>query len=83
MVVVGRWWNGLWGRLARRDIWLASDGRSWLVRFREGGDDGREGEFAFADEAEARRLVQRLMETAPGDWKDLTAVLRAERSRSR
>jgi hypothetical protein len=78
---VGRWWNGSWGRLGRRDIWLSTDGRRWEVRFRDGGADGREGEFAFADEVQARGFVQRQIETAPGQWKDLTAALRAERDR--
>jgi hypothetical protein len=80
---VGRWWNGSWGRLARRDIWLSTDGRRWVVRFRHGGDDGREGEFVFAEEAEARRLVERLIEVAPGGWRELTAALRRERDRRR
>jgi hypothetical protein len=40
--VRGRWWNGSWGRMARRDIWLLSDGRLWRVRGRLGGDGGQE-----------------------------------------
>jgi hypothetical protein len=36
MDLVGRWWNGQYGRLARRDTWLTSDGRTWHVRARQG-----------------------------------------------
>ena len=53
--VRGRWWNQAWARMARRDIWLLSDGRLWRVRGRLGGDGGQEVSYDFADEA-SRRL---------------------------
>jgi len=31
------YWNGKWGRLARRDILVFEDGGAWLVEAREGG----------------------------------------------
>jgi hypothetical protein len=33
--LVQRWWNGRFGRLARRDIWLEQD-TTWQVRSRKG-----------------------------------------------
>ncbi|SCG72686.1 hypothetical protein [Micromonospora inositola] len=38
VAVRGRWWNGSWGSMARRDIWLLSEGRLWRVGGRHGGD---------------------------------------------
>ncbi|MEU7802579.1 hypothetical protein AB0B10_25300 [Micromonospora arborensis] len=78
MDVVGRWWNGSWGRIARRDIWLLLDGRRWCVRGRVGGDDGREVLHEFDDEQTARAMVSRMMGTSAGAWRDLTEALHQE-----
>jgi hypothetical protein len=41
MDLVGRWWNGRWGRLARRDVWLRRR-TVWEVEARQGeNDDGK------------------------------------------
>jgi hypothetical protein len=73
--VVGRWWNGLFGRLSRRDIWLSQETR-WHVRARQGdADTGRELHWDYATEAEARAMVKRLMSAnGPGSWRELTAA---------
>jgi hypothetical protein len=76
MDLVARWWNGTRGPPARRDIWLTSDGRTWHVRARHGGTDGREVNHDFTREYEARALVDRLMTAAPGDWKNITDLVR-------
>jgi hypothetical protein len=76
MDLVGRWWNAQYGRLARRDIWLTSDGRTWQVRARQGGADGREVPYDFAREYEARAMVDRLRKVVPGRWKDITKLVR-------
>jgi len=34
------WWNGKWGRIARRDIFLRVSGDQWYVESRNGGADG-------------------------------------------
>jgi hypothetical protein len=70
--VVGRWWNGIWGRLARRDIWLARR-THWQVRARQGdSESGRELLWQFDSEAEARAMVQRLIRAGgPGSWREL------------
>jgi hypothetical protein len=60
----------------RRDIWLTSDGRVWHVRARQGNADGREVHHDFDREYEARAMVDRLMEAAPGGWKDITKLVR-------
>lgn len=76
VALVGRWWNGKWGRLVRRDIWLTRE-TAWLVRAREGdGETGRELHWRYSTEAEARAMVERLMQSSrPGEWRDLTEVM--------
>lgn len=76
-----RYWNGLWGRMARRDIWLMSDGQRWRVRRRLGGDEGREVNYQFDDEMAAQAMVDRMMKTSVGDWRDLTQAVRRESDR--
>ena len=79
MELVGRWWNGLWGRMARRDIWPTFDGDRWHVRAREGGDDGREVTYHYEREYQARAMVDRLMATSPpAKWKDLIKLYRPD-----
>jgi hypothetical protein len=81
MGIIGRWWNRRWSRSARRDIWLTVEPQRWFVRGRQGGDDGPEVQYEFRDEDEARAMVKRLMQAAPGDWRDLTEVMRRRRDR--
>ncbi|MFE2613335.1 hypothetical protein ACFXA2_06955 [Micromonospora chalcea] len=81
--VRGRWWNGSWGRMARRDIWLVSDGELWRVRGRLGGDGGQEVSYDFTDEASACAMVERMMKTSAGTWRDLTEAIRQESNRRR
>jgi hypothetical protein len=49
---------------ARRDIRLMSDGHRWRVHGRLGGDEGREANYQFDDEASARAMVDRMMKTS-------------------
>ncbi|RZU73483.1 hypothetical protein EV384_1888 [Micromonospora kangleipakensis] len=68
--------------MARRDIWLLSDGRLWRVRGRRGGDGGQEVSYDFADEASAARsMIDRMMKTSAGTWRDLTEAIRQEANR--
>jgi hypothetical protein len=72
--LVARWWNGRWGRLGRRDIWLRRR-TVWEVEARHGEtDDGKSQRWEFTDDDEALAMIQRLMAAAPDDWKDLTGV---------
>src|SRR5688500_7408447 len=66
MEPVGKWWNGTWGRLARRDVFLRV-GTLWEVEAREGGADGRSRIWRFLSEEEARAFAERCM-TRPGKW---------------
>jgi hypothetical protein len=79
--LIGRWWNGVWGRIARRDIWLYRDDSGWVVRAREGTAEGGRGLTwpPFPNEWSARAWVDRLMAESPGGrngWKDLTKLVR-------
>jgi hypothetical protein len=83
MELVGRWWNGNWGRASRRDLWLFKDGAQWRVRARDGGDGGKELSWPrFYREHEARAWIQRLKKTTPGpanQWKDITHLVARRR----
>jgi hypothetical protein len=69
--LVERWWNGRFGRLARRDVWLYQS-TTWRVESREGdGDSGRGNTWTFDDEEQARAMVRRLLETGGDGWRDL------------
>jgi hypothetical protein len=65
------WWNGTWGRLARRDVYLFEDGGTWHVEAREGGAEGRSRWYTFTDEDTAMDCVRGLL-VQPGDWRELT-----------
>ncbi|RQW98673.1 hypothetical protein DKL51_09895 [Micromonospora globispora] len=67
--------------MARRDIWLMIDGQRWRVRGRLGGDEGREVSYQFDEEGRARAMVDRMMKTSVGKWRDLTEAVRRESDR--
>jgi len=55
------WWNGKWGRLARRDVLLYEDGGVWWVEAREGGVEGRSRWLEYQDEDAALDAVRALV----------------------
>ena len=65
------WWNGKWGRHARRDVFLRVDADRWHVEQRAGGAEGisRFYEYASADEAE--ETVRALLD-GPDNWRELS-----------
>jgi hypothetical protein len=67
--LVGRWWNRIAGGIARRDIWLKTDGTVWLVEAR----DGRRPIWAheYPSEREARELITTMMDRSGDRWKDI------------
>jgi hypothetical protein len=72
--VVNRWWNGQWGRMGRRDVWLRRTAR-WRVEARQGGaDEGTTQRWDFEDEASARDFVQTLLTTGGSGWRDITDI---------
>ncbi|GAA4564549.1 hypothetical protein GCM10023176_10750 [Micromonospora coerulea] len=51
------------------------------MRGRLGGDGGQEVYYQFRDEASARSMVDRMMKTSAGTWRDLTEAVRQEANR--
>jgi hypothetical protein len=70
--VVGHWWNGRWGRLARRDVWLHRDDDSWIVAARQGDGESNVWHSKPSSEAQARTLVADLLARGGEHWTDLT-----------
>ncbi|MFI7650520.1 hypothetical protein ACIBTZ_31255 [Micromonospora sp. NPDC049460] len=68
---VRRWWNGIWGRLARRDVWLIRRTR-WTVVARAGDTEtGKVLRWEFETEPEALRMVDRLLRAdGAGQWRE-------------
>jgi hypothetical protein len=64
------WWNGKWGRLARRDVLLYEEGGVWWVEARQGGAEGRSRWLAHIDEDSALDTVRRLT-SGPERWRDM------------
>lgn len=67
MRLVEHWWNGNWGHLFRRDIWLRTDGTVWRVEVRRGEAE------VFRDydaEDDARAQVAELLRER-GPWQRL------------
>jgi hypothetical protein len=77
--VVGRWWNGIWGRLARRDIWLIRQTR-WLVRARQGdSESGRVLWWRYDSQQQAQAMVDRLIHAdGPDSWRELPTDARLD-----
>lgn len=69
------WWNGSWGRLGRRDVFLRVDADQWIVEQRAGGAEGVSRWYEFDSEDAALDLVQALLAAGDG-WRELTARAR-------
>ncbi|MEU8263988.1 hypothetical protein AB0C02_25615 [Micromonospora sp. NPDC048999] len=69
--VVRRWWNGTWGRLARRDVWLVRQTRWKLIARAGDSETGKVLRWEFDTKQEALHMVDRLLraETA-GQWRE-------------
>jgi hypothetical protein len=72
---VHHWWNGTWGRLNRRDVYVRTDGATFDVEVRLGGASGRRWRREFTtlpdavDEAARHRAADQT-------WRDVTAAHR-------
>lgn len=70
--LVERHWNGNFGRLARRDIWLWEQDGRWTVEICVGGiDSGRLSEWSYDAESQARAMLRRCLETGGDGWREL------------
>ncbi|GAB2614210.1 hypothetical protein Aab01nite_70750 [Paractinoplanes abujensis] len=65
------WWNGKWGRSARKDVYLRVSGDQWYVEQRAGGAEGVSHFFEYSSEEDALNTVRMLL-AAPGDWRELS-----------
>lgn len=74
--VAQRWWNGLWGRLSRRDVWLIRQTR-WKVVARAGDTEtGKKLLWTYDSRDEADAMVDRLLRAdAVGQWRELQGGL--------
>lgn len=63
MQLIERWWNGSWGRLGRRDLWLRTDGVEWQIEARRGGADNEIDVIVrlYDGEEEARAALARVV----------------------
>jgi hypothetical protein len=68
---IERWWNGSWGRLVRRDVFLREHRGRWQVETRQGGAEGRGRAWTFDDEQEARRWLARCLDDGRGGWRQV------------
>lgn len=66
------WWNGKWGRLARRDVFLRVDADQWHVERRAGGAEGVSHRYLFENEDQAYEAVRALL-AGPDQWRELSA----------
>jgi hypothetical protein len=66
-----QWWNGRWGRLARREIFVGPADGQWVVELRRGGEGGRSRTRTFASEAEALDWVENAVLEADGGWRQV------------
>jgi hypothetical protein len=69
--VLERWWNGHWGSMARRDIWLSRT-TTWTVTARRGNaEKDAVLRWTFDNEEQARAMVARLQKADPsGSWRE-------------
>jgi hypothetical protein len=72
---VGHWFNRRYGA-NRRDVYLLRTETGWQVLGRSGGADGQQVTHYFDAEADARDMVQRMLDTVPpelSNWAEMTA----------
>jgi hypothetical protein len=65
------WWNGKWGRAARRDVYLRTNGDAWHVEQRAGGAEGVSHFYEYETEEDAYDRVRALL-VGPFEWRELS-----------
>lgn len=71
--LVERWWNGKYGRLARKEVRVYHEvAERWTVEVAAGElDDARVKAVQFADERSAREYATHCRDAVPDNWKSL------------
>jgi hypothetical protein len=73
-VLVRHWWNRRWGRMARRDVYIRTDGVAFRLELREGGTDSGRGARRWFDEL-GPAVEEAGRHMAPDqEWVDITAA---------
>lgn len=67
---VSWWWNGRWGRIARRDIKIYTDSGRWWLDDVRGGVEGTVRTVSDLDETTATDVANQLMGDSDG-WQDM------------
>ncbi len=65
------WWNGKWGRLARRDVFLRVNADRWHVEQRAGGAEGVSQFYEYSSVEEAEETVRALLH-GTDTWRELS-----------
>jgi len=64
-------WNGRWGSIARKDVFVRVDGDAWLVELRKGGADGR-SRFVDANGEDSAFDIARDLMIGTDGWLELS-----------
>lgn len=70
---VERWWNGRWGKLARRDVVLRQRGAWFVVEAWQGGPDSTPRTWTFPNEDQASAWLRRCLDDGLGGWQRVDA----------
>jgi len=76
--VVKHWWNGRWGRLTRRDVYVRTHGKRYELELREGGSEGTSWRRLFDTLDDAVGEAGKHM-SPDMTWSDITDAHRTER----
>ncbi len=79
--LVAAWWNGKWGHLARRNIYLRTDDIAYEVSAIEDAGEGRCRYWTLPSESIALALVADLMDDDEG-WRETTRLYEGARGLS-
>jgi hypothetical protein len=69
--VVRHWWNGNYGRLSRRDVYVRTDGSGFELELREGGSEGRTWKRVYDELWQADEEAGRHRDPAMS-WRDIS-----------
>lgn len=79
MAVVRHWWNQKWGRIARRDVYVRSDGGRFEVEVVQGGAEGKRWVALFDTAEEAIGEAESHLVDPNDDWRDVSDAHRPAR----